>query len=211
VTAVVLDAEAELDALESEENIPRCDKPLANAKACCHAEGHDSFSKPKWWSVQYHEPWGERNTRHSHTWHLGDARYGIYGPRILDMETGEVIGDSWADFNAADFRGDYDPLRVLELYGIEGIEMELIEIVPDKTLPTVGYRWSFRGERHVYGVNDKGFSVEFDKDSGKIMRLVSPNERERIVRSARSWGAAKVARKYDLKPATVRQWMGRAA
>jgi hypothetical protein len=172
--------------------VSRCNMSLSNDRTCCHVEGHEAFQLRDGGPI-----------RHSHTWQPGFNRFASYGSHILDMETGEVAGDSWSDFNAASYRSDYDPIQVLKLYGIEGIEMELIEIIADGTLPSIGYQWSYRGEKHIYGVSDKGFSVEFTRGTGEIRRMLTPNERKQVIRSAKI-SATRAARRWGLKVSTVR-------
>ena len=178
----------------------RCDHSLFGGRSCCHVKGH--------------------SRRHSHTWQPGDARYLEIDEKLIDMETGEVVGycGGLGDEVIKDIiqeRDSHQPSpeekqakarRVLEMYGFN---------IPDKpqrvhASPPRGYSWHYEGDYKAIGVDTLGHNVEFDFTNGKVQRIYSVNQRREAVDYARRFGAARASRKLDIPAATIRSWASRS-
>jgi hypothetical protein len=179
--------------------IEQCNHPLSRGRSCCHVKGHAG--------------------RHSHTWQQGDARYLDIDDKIIDMETGEVVGYS-GDLGhriidtLASERKEPAPdekqakaRRVLERqYGARIPE----NYGPVYAVPPDGYDWHYEGTYRAYGTDSIGHSVEFDFRTGKVQRIYSQNQRKEVVSYARASTAAKASRKFGIPAGTIRSWMKRS-
>jgi hypothetical protein len=187
-------------------SIRRCNHPLSGGRLCCHVQGHDG--------------------RHSHTWQQGDARYLDTDDKIIDTETGEVVGycGDLADEAIAEIiagRGAFhrkpelDPerqakaRRVLEVqYGATFFD----DITPARAKPPAGngYRWHYEGAMKAIGTDGNGHDIEFDFASGKVQRIYSASQRRQVVDYARRLGATSASRKFDIPVETIRTWAKRS-
>jgi hypothetical protein len=180
------------------DGIERCNHPLSRGRKCCHVKGH--------------------GRRHSHTWHLGDARYEHIGNCLLDMETGEVIGQ-WLDGVSRisaevkqSRRAREDALRALwnHLPGftvpqgpLSALRWEDVEGAP------MDINFHYHGESGwSYGTDTNGHDVSVSP-GGKVERVYSVNQRQEAVSCARRFGAAKASRKFDIPVKTIRTWVNR--
>jgi hypothetical protein len=183
------------------EVIARCDHPLSGGRTCCYVKGHDG--------------------RHSHTWQPGDARYLDIDGRLIDMETGEVVGYS-GDLGhriieqiTGERIGRPEPSpeekqakarRVLETqYGARFPEKQ----APCHAVPPKGYTWHYEGTFHLYGRDHNGNDVAYDFRDGKVRRIYSLRQRREAVEYARKSGASEAARKLGIPRKTIVTWMGR--
>ena len=178
----------------------QCDRPLSNWRWCCHVRGHAG--------------------RHSHTWQPGDARYLDIDDKLVDMETGEVVGygeglgQRIIEEIVAERIGNppsreeiqAKARRVLKMYGFT---------IPDEfkvahASPPKGYDWYYEGDTKAMGVDTSGHTVEFDFTNGKIQRVYSLNQRREAVDCARRLGATKASQKLDIPVETIRTWAKRS-
>jgi hypothetical protein len=149
--------------------------------------------------------------RHSHTWQLGDARYERVNGHLVNMETGEVVGD-WPEIDVTGFLSSGNHIRVLELY-LPGFA-QAIELVREEArmlnAPN-GFDWHYRSPTHIYGSDSSGHSVEFDRATGRVTRLYSVNERRQAVDYAQRFGPTKASRKLGVPVNTIKSWAKRGA
>ena len=180
--------------------VESCNHPLTRGRSCCHARGHEG--------------------RHSHTWQRGDARSEHIGDYLLNMETGEVIGD-WPDDTSriiAEVHSEphtrEDALRVLrnQLPGFKEPVGPLPALDWDDDMeryPMDNITFHYHGQSgYSYGVTSMGHDVSVSP-AGKVDRLYSINQRREAVEYARRFGAAKAARKFDIPAGSIRSWMVR--
>jgi hypothetical protein len=172
---------------------------------CVHVRGHARYS------------------RHSHTWQMGDARYENIDGKLIDMETGEVMGIT--SFNTGEIvdsilteratYGDAEKLanarRVLRLYGIE-VPDDICIVVIERGSPMLdNVNWDYHGTSGwSYGQDSDGHNYERSPD-GKAKRIYSLSERQNVVTMASRIGAARAGRACGIPSATVRSWAKRAA
>ena len=167
-----------------------CNRPLSHGKFCCHVRWH--------------------LTRHSHTWQPGNARYDRVNGHVVDMETGEVVAAHRDDTSRvieairAD-NGASDSRRVLQLY-LPGFKDIIRPLDPPVNS---GYQWHYRTLAIAIGTDDTGRDVEFDRNTGKLHRIYSVNDRREAILCARRLGAAKAGRKFGIPDATIRGWVNR--
>jgi hypothetical protein len=177
-----------------------CGYQLTNDRTCCHTQGHSG--------------------KHSHTWQTGDARYLTIDEKLIDMETGEVVGYTGGLAKRVieeivDGRIDAElpkredtqarALRTLQVqYGYKGSADDNHH--PCYASPPTGYSWHYEGVYRALGTDSGGHDVEFEFSSGKLSRIYSINQRRDAVNYARRYGTAKAAAKYDIPAATIRSW-----
>lgn len=177
-----------------------CATPLTRGRRCVHVRGHAS--------------------RHSHTWHYGDARFLAVGGRLVNMQTGEFAG-LWLDDSSrivgqvkAGSRTRVDALRTLRghLPGFKVPKGPLVELGWDdaKERPvSESIVFHYHGHSgYSYGRNRAGHDVSVSP-RGKTERLYTLNQRRDAVEFAGRFGAAKAARKFDIPAATIRSWARR--
>ena len=213
--------------------IKRCNHALPGGRTCCHVkdaplirylpcsdihgpEGGDRCYHPVITTGKPH--------RHSHSWQLGEARYGVIGGQLINMETGEVAGYTGGlggqvigDITTGPFhyKPELDPAaqanarRVLRLYGFDLPDDDYVIPVSDHVKAGIMVSWHYHGASGwSYGTDQEGHNYEMSPE-GKLKRIYSLNERGQAVAFARQAGPAKAARKFDIPPATVRSWMSR--
>jgi hypothetical protein len=183
--------------------ITQCSRPLLGGRRCCHVRGH--------------------YRRHSHTWQPGDARYLDIDEKLLDMETGEVVGygaglGQRVIENIVSERIANPPSREeIQAKARRVLEVQYGFTIPDEfkavvhASPPKGYEWHYEGVTKAIGIDASGHNVEFDFTSGKVQRIYSVNQRQEAVGYARRYGSAKAAAEFDIPSATIRSWVGRRA
>ena len=72
-----------------------------------------------------------------------------------------------------------------------------------------GYQWHYQTLAIAIGTDDTGRDVEFDRNTGKLHRIYSVNDRREAILCARRLGAAKAGRKFGIPDATIRGWVSR--
>jgi hypothetical protein len=179
----------------------QCNHPLFIGRSCVHVKGHDG--------------------RHSHTWQQGDARYLDIDDKLIDMETGEVVGYTGdlahkiiEEIVGKPFhrKPELDPdrqakaRRVLETqYGARFRDCGPVHAYP----PTDGYRWHYEGTFKAFGTDRDGNDVEFDFHGGKVRRIYSLNQRTDAVAYARRFGVPAASRKFGIPAGTIYAWKDR--
>ena len=181
--------------------IERCDHPLLHGRSCCHVKGHGLYS------------------RHSHTWQLGDARYVDIDDKIIDMETGEVVGYSGGlgqqIIEALINERRPESIEDKQARARRTLELQYGFDIPDPlptphTIPPKGYAWHYEGDTKAFGTDNDGHDVAFDFTSGKTQRIYSVNQRREAVEYARRFGDTKASRKFDIPAKTISSWKGRS-
>ena len=214
-----------------------CNHPLSNGRTCCHVKGAPAIGYELcplkgsygpgaddrcWHAFAKNEP-----HRHSHTWQLGDARYGTSSGKLVDLETGEFRGN--AEFGTDEIikgiqagpfhcKPELDPgmqanaRRVLRLYGFNLPDDDDYAVPVDHlTEAGIMVEWHYRGASGwSYGKDQEGRNYEMSPE-GRLKRIYSLNERGETVTYAQRFGAARAARKFDVPAGTIRSWINRSA
>lgn len=218
-----------------EVEIRQCNKYLLGGGVCVHVkdspriayEEYESYGVNSPFDIEYKRGYGVPDTthRHSHSWQPGDARYPDIDGYIIDMETGEVVGDY----------EDLGQEAIKEIIKNQGIYYRKPELNPNmqskarealvkmygfqipeefksrSTLPPAkGYKWHYKGTHTAIGVDDQGHNVEYDYTTEKVHRIYSLNERREAVAYARRFGATKAAKKFDIPYSTLNNWARRS-
>jgi hypothetical protein len=117
-----------------------------------------------------------------------------------------------AVFQCTDFQCEKCEL-VIEVYGdliIDGMtgEKVSVETISGNPLPA-NVRWHYRTTDIAIGVDEHGNDVRYDRQTGKLSRIYSQNQRKDAVEYAGRFGATKASRKFDIPVETIRSWAKR--
>lgn len=190
--------------------VERCNRPLIGGRRCCHVRGHNRTAS---------------GCMHSHTWHVGDSRYGFLGGHRIDLETGEIVGQAPNDTAPviAVIEVGQGAQRFRYEVGSEAVASNARRILatmfnvdfsrgfpPVYAAPPETCDWHFESDQIAIGVDSHGHNVEFSFETGELRRIFSDNDRREVARYAIAHGAAEAARKYELSASTVRNWVRQA-
>jgi hypothetical protein len=215
--------------------VERCNHPLSNGRTCCHIKDAPAIGYEPcpfkgsygpggddrcWHAFAKNEP-----HRHSHTWQLGDGRYGASRRCIVNLETGEVAGIRADDASHViedvksgpfHYKPELDPgtqanaRRILRLYGFTLPDDDAYAVPVDHiTEAGIVVEWHYHGKSGwSYGTDQDGHNYEMSPD-GKLKRIYALNERREAVLLAQRFGPTKASRKFGIPLETVRSWSKR--